>query len=138
VQLLSRPTIVREMATRWTQCTLGSEADTKSTDMTLTTLMLYFEWGRTTNCSAHQLHSQQCLASFTQQHLSRVKMAPKNNKGKAKEPEKAGAAKVKGGQCFGCRLLHPHVDHSIIQPRVSMSATFYARSTQRRKRRLPN
>jgi hypothetical protein len=30
-------------------------------------------------------------------NTSVIKMAPKNNKGKAKEPEKAGAAKVKGG-----------------------------------------
>jgi hypothetical protein len=37
-------------------------------------------------------------ASLTQQHASQIKMAPKNNKGKAaKEPEKTGAAKVKGG-----------------------------------------
>jgi hypothetical protein len=46
-------------------------------------------WG-TTIGSAHQLHHLQLLSHNN-------KMAPKNNKGKAKEPEKAGAAKVKGG-----------------------------------------
>lgn len=34
---------------------------------------------------------------LTRQHTSQTNMAPKNNKGKAKEPEKAGVAKVKGG-----------------------------------------
>jgi hypothetical protein len=44
---------------------------------------------------AHQLQGQQQLPSHNNTPL--IKMAPKNNKGKVKEPEKAGAAKVKGG-----------------------------------------
>lgn len=38
--------------------------------------------------------------------LTDIKMAPKNNKAKqTKEPEKAGAAKVKGGKCCKRPLL---------------------------------
>ncbi|KAI5196725.1 hypothetical protein E4T42_02412 [Aureobasidium subglaciale] len=37
-------------------------------------------------------------------------MAPKNNKGKAKEPEKAGAGKVKGGKSSKRSLFHPSIN----------------------------
>jgi hypothetical protein len=47
--------------------------------------------------------------SFEPQTTPQIKMAPKNNKGKAKEPEKAGAAKVKGGSCRGNTSIQ-HID----------------------------
>jgi hypothetical protein len=68
-----------------------SRPDVNSRSVANADTALYYE----VQVWAHQLQGQQQLPSHNNTPL--IKMAPKNNKGKAKEPEKAGAAKVKGG-----------------------------------------
>lgn len=84
------PMIVREMATRCAFFAWSMEGDLMST-VSLPTTLLHL------HLRIYEAARPTAPSPLKNNPPFHIKMAPKNNKGKAKEPEKAGAAKVKGG-----------------------------------------